>query len=235
MTTAGPSSISTTTFSDTQARASAAVETFANLVLAAPWGSVSKSELDLLIFTLLMDSGKFGVGASDFSVADQLRTTPARVRTLRFRYEQRTVRNDPAKLGLMMVPANFSFGKPGGDGYFDVSIHRTYLREYVASRLMARRSVIYERTPAVLTINREELVQIVVEAVGGTDWSYTEQGARAYEDLFIELTASKDKAAVDEAVNGLLAAVPRVWGVVGSFLPGHEDLRSLFAHIFNLH
>jgi len=222
------------TDADGQTMASAAVEAFAGAVLAAPWGSVSKGELDLMIFTLLLDSGKLDEDMSDFAIADKLRITPARVRGLRFRYEQRAARDDPNKLLAMMVPKNFSFGRPDGDDYFDVSIHRTYLREYFASRLMAQRSVVYERTPAVLTVNREEFVRILIDTVCGTDWSDSVEGMDAYSALMSDLAASKNKVEYDNALGRLLTKPPQVLSALSGAFATQRGLNSLMASVFGL-
>lgn len=66
-----------------------ALNTFLDEVRAVPWGTVSKTELDFLIFRLLVDRGDLSLARTDAALAATLLTTPARVRALRFRYEQR--------------------------------------------------------------------------------------------------------------------------------------------------
>jgi hypothetical protein len=210
----------------------AAADAFMEAVLEAPWGSISKNEIDLLIFTLLVDSKKVGKEASDFNIADLLSITPARVRTLRFRYDQRVVRTDPASLASMMVPANFSFGMTKEVDVLDVTIHRMYLRHYFVAQLEARRSMTYERTPSVLSINRQEFVRIVVDAVAGSSWAESESGQEAYLELFAELVNSKNEAEAQLAATRLIRGVPRVVAAISDGSGTEKAISSLFARLF---
>lgn len=65
------------------------LERFTEDVLGVPWGSLSKSEIEFRIFRLLVDEGKIKLEHSDVRIAQQLATTPARVRALRFKIQQR--------------------------------------------------------------------------------------------------------------------------------------------------
>ena len=71
---------------------------FTEDVVSVPWGSMARGELDFLVFRLLIDGGQYDLAASDFALANALLTTPARVRALRFRYEQRRSKEEPGRL-----------------------------------------------------------------------------------------------------------------------------------------
>lgn len=63
---------------------------FADSVLGLPWGSLSKGELEFQVFRLLVAEGRIGLhDKSDTALASDLAITPARVRSLRFKWEQR--------------------------------------------------------------------------------------------------------------------------------------------------
>lgn len=65
-------------------------EEFLDAVLDSPWGTVSKAELEFLVFSLLIKQERIDLKKSDTALSTQLRTTPARIRGLRFKYQQRT-------------------------------------------------------------------------------------------------------------------------------------------------
>jgi hypothetical protein len=54
------------------------VDVFAERVLREPWGTVAKSQLEQLMFTLLVESGKIRLDRSDFQLANDLQTSTAK-------------------------------------------------------------------------------------------------------------------------------------------------------------
>ncbi len=60
-------------------------------VLQAPWGTLSRAQLDYLLFELLVREGRIDLADRDFDIANTLRTTVTRARALRYRYEQETL------------------------------------------------------------------------------------------------------------------------------------------------
>jgi hypothetical protein len=212
---------------DEQADTSLAVDKFTKAMLDSPWGSVSKSEIDLLIFTLLMDSGRLGAHASDFSIADLLSTTPARVRNLRFRYDQRIIKEDPEKLASMMVAKNFSFASTKSTDVLDVTIHRTYLRHYFVSKLEERRAMTYERTPSVLSMNREEFVRILIEGATSPEWLESDAGSEEFSTLLQELLNSKNRSEAEGALARMANNLPAAAAAVSDGLGAATGLGGL--------
>lgn len=72
--------------------ASSAFNEFAAELLELPWGSLSKGELEFRVFQLLADTGKLELSRSDVELAQNLATTLAKVRALRYKSQQRKFR-----------------------------------------------------------------------------------------------------------------------------------------------
>ena len=58
-------------------------------MLGVPWGSLAKSELEFQVFRLLVAHGRIDLTMRDTALASKLEITPARVRALRFKWDQR--------------------------------------------------------------------------------------------------------------------------------------------------
>lgn len=71
------------------ALADAAFDEFTATVLGVPWGSLAKSELEFQVFRLLVAHGRIDLTMRDTALASELEITPARVRALRFKWDQR--------------------------------------------------------------------------------------------------------------------------------------------------
>lgn len=69
--------------------ATAAFNEFAETVLRVPWGSLAKSELEFQVFRLLVAQKRIDLAVRDSALAGKLEITPARVRALRFKWDQR--------------------------------------------------------------------------------------------------------------------------------------------------
>jgi hypothetical protein len=65
---------------------------FADDLLRIPWGSLSKSELEFRLFLLLVEAGKLKLEWSDVRLAQELSTNLTKIRTLRFKAQQRQYR-----------------------------------------------------------------------------------------------------------------------------------------------
>lgn len=64
---------------------------FAQVYFGQAMGSLPKTEIDLLIFTLLIDLGVISADGSVFAIARALNITPAKARNLLFRYQLRHI------------------------------------------------------------------------------------------------------------------------------------------------
>lgn len=65
---------------------------FADELLELPWGALAKSELEFRVFQLLSDTENIDLNRTDVQLAQDLATTQARIRSLRFKSQQRKYR-----------------------------------------------------------------------------------------------------------------------------------------------
>ncbi|HEY0247179.1 MAG TPA: hypothetical protein VGC45_02860 [Gryllotalpicola sp.] len=185
-----------------------AVTAFLDEVQGAPWGTLSKSQIDFLLFKFLIDVGRVSLLDSDFEIANRLQTTTARVRGLRYRYEQRAVNDDPAVLARLVIPENFVFDTAGVEGKLRVSIRSKYLREYFAAALARRRAIaLSETTPSVLVAPMRDFVEVLVGLSVSGDWIETPEGEKAQRQLVAELVGIRDAREYSSAVTGWRAAI----------------------------
>ncbi|MGO1959249.1 MAG: hypothetical protein ACTIKL_03810 [Canibacter sp.] len=78
----------------TQQVINTSTQEFADTVLRSPWGSLSKSELEFQVLRMLVAQGHVELEKkSDTALASELSITPARMRSLRFKWEQRLKRD----------------------------------------------------------------------------------------------------------------------------------------------
>lgn len=83
---------------------------FAQVYLAQSMGSLPKSEIDLLVFTLLIDLKVISADGSVFAIARALNITPSKARSLLFQYQLRHVdaQNGDQMVATTLAKANFS-------------------------------------------------------------------------------------------------------------------------------
>ncbi|WP_224278509.1 hypothetical protein [Nocardioides lacusdianchii] len=72
-----------------------------SLTVDAPFGSLSKGELELAVFSALVGAELVDSDDRPFRLAKALRCTPTRASSLVFNYRLRTLSSDPAKAGLL--------------------------------------------------------------------------------------------------------------------------------------
>lgn len=140
--------------SDKTARESS--EAFLNAVLDSPWGSMSKAELEFLVFDLLIKQGRVDLKKSDTALSTQLRTTPTRVRGLRFKYQQRTgvTLDASALLGSMQA-----FNAEHDDRVL-VTIDSVYLLGLLVDELRSRHYLVQrELTGGMIRVSLLDLVE----------------------------------------------------------------------------
>jgi len=110
---------------------------FAGAYLAPAFGARSKSEIDLLVFTSLVDAGALGATAPTYDIARAFNISPARVRTLVFNWQLRaTGQGFDLKAALMEALAKTRFAKDGE--YLTFGIESPLLREEIIARLKAK-------------------------------------------------------------------------------------------------
>jgi hypothetical protein len=174
--------------------AAESIEEFDADVLRVAWGSLSRAELDFLIFRLLVRSRKIDLKASDFAIANILRTTQTRVRALRRRFEQAEAEKGDAYLAQLLSPENFAFEKPDDSGYCRVQIASAYLREYFAEQLFSVGAIArQDLTPTVLTVPFDKFVKILVDLGINGGAIETQPSQDAYNKLVAELARNRTK------------------------------------------
>jgi hypothetical protein len=118
------------------------VERFLAEVRKAPWGTLAKSELDFLVFSLMTETGDIDLADSDSMIASDLLTTPARVRSLRFRFEQRRFQHlDEHELAEQIVRAIVPFSVDGERSLF-VHVESVYLLDRLIDQMRRKNRLV---------------------------------------------------------------------------------------------
>lgn len=110
-----------------------AMDRFIEAVLKVPWGTLSKTELDYLIFALLVEEGRIDLGQTDLEIAGTLFTTPTRIRTLRFRHEQRT----SPTLTAAQIARQITAHSVDGETSIFVQVESQYVLDHLKDRMRA--------------------------------------------------------------------------------------------------
>lgn len=129
-------------------------------LLSQPWGSMSRGELDFVVFRFLVEDGHVDLSSPDFEIAQELLTTPARIKALRFRIEQRNAKLGEIDLDSLIVPRNFIFAASTEPGWIRVRTESDYLRRRLQSELDALDALSEQRFDAkVLNVPIEAFTQ----------------------------------------------------------------------------
>lgn len=117
-------------------RLSASIAEFSDSILRLPWGSIPKVELEFKIFEFLVGQSKIDLtGQSDTALASTLFTTPARVRALRFKWEQRKMQNLTLQnMFEHVIPHEVT---PGGDELI-IRVDSTYVLDRLIDELRSQ-------------------------------------------------------------------------------------------------
>ncbi|WP_423917928.1 hypothetical protein ACPEEZ_09415 [Frigoribacterium sp. 2-23] len=145
------------------------LDAFASRVLSVPFGTLSKTETEFLVFRLLVEAGKIDLDSSEFVLSNRLLMTPARVRNLLYRYDQRVIESDPTQLAALVTAENTVIEAAVDTHHVRVRFRRGYLHEYVSTQLL-RRNVIAEvtLTPGLMTVPIFDLFFVLRGASAGT-------------------------------------------------------------------
>jgi hypothetical protein len=124
--------------------------------LAPAFGARSKTEIDLLVFTCLIDAGAIDPAGPIYDIARAMNITPTRVRTLIFNWQLRSTASG-VDLGAQLVAAlrKTRFGKDGT--YLTFGVESPLLREEITARLK-RKGVFADATFS------REIVRLPVDA-----------------------------------------------------------------------
>ncbi|MFA4952512.1 hypothetical protein [Brevundimonas sp.] len=100
------------------------------------FGSLPKSEIDLLVFSLLMTTGAIGSGASIYEIARCLNVTPAKARNLLFQHQLRTMSEEDIERSALIAVTTARFGVDGRKLTF--GIESPIVRSSVQARARAK-------------------------------------------------------------------------------------------------
>ena len=143
---------------------SIAISTFSNQLLSAPFGTLSKTEIEFLAFRLLVETGEIDLGSSDFVLSNRLLMTPARVRNLLYRYDQRLIEKEPSQLAKIIDASNTVLEAADRKGYVNVHFRRVYIRDYVVARLLNKQVIAEDQlTPGLLKVPIFDLFDVLGE------------------------------------------------------------------------
>jgi len=190
----------------TTPESSTATRDFLNTVMATPWGAVSKSELEFLVFELLVADERVKLSQSDTAISGVLRTTPARVRALRFRYQQR----QGASLDATVLLANMKAYANGSDDRVLVTIDRVYLMGLLVDEMKTRGFLVQrELTSGIIRVSLLDLFETLaalgtLKDVDGVDLIKQLNELRAAQRKKKTKTSLKVSAkAISEAAQGV--------------------------------
>ena len=129
---------------------------FVPAYLSPAFGSRSKSEIDLLVFSCLIEAGVVTIDGPEYDIARALNITPTRVRTLILNYQ---LRSTPPELDLQKdIVAALKKTRYSNDGkLLTFGVESPLLREEIAARLK-RKGVFPDASFS------KELVKLPVEA-----------------------------------------------------------------------
>lgn len=135
--------------------------------LKSPFGSLSKTETEHLIFSALVATGRVKLSDSTFNLAGQLRITKSKARSLVYAYELRTVGAVSAEFqGLRLTPqlvhvfkeCKFTYEAP----YITCPIDNQLARECLQEEFEQLNFIVeYGRNRSILKFTPEALFEIV--------------------------------------------------------------------------
>lgn len=124
-------------FAASQAQSRLFGESMLETLRRVPFGSLPKSEIDLALFRAFIDAGLLDLGMPVFELSRRLEITPARVRSLVYRYRLENQDDDLATLDQITTALSRSrFDLSAGHIVF--GIEDPYLRDSLAALLKER-------------------------------------------------------------------------------------------------
>ena len=182
---------------------------------------LSRAQTDYLIFKLLVDTGHVDRSLSDFELANELSTTMARVRALRFRYEQEEVKAKRGKIDSLLTGKFFLFEDAKESGKIRVVVKSRYLRDFLAAELQKLGAIaLTEMTPSTLLVTPKNFMKVLALAAstpGKREWVTSPEGEAAIDAFLQQVSDSKItgkmKARVEGVLRGAGASAQAVGGV----------------------
>lgn len=187
---------------------------FHDKYLSTPFGTLSKSETEFVLFSCLVDAGYVAPGAAIFDVARTLRVTPTRARNLVYQYKLRTMTADTelAELAAALTIVGFD----DENEIVTLGIEDPYLRDVLVARLKSanlftntsfNRELVqvklYQFVQAMYEVFSTDEMQVVLDKLQATD-------ARKRVDELSGLTKRALKAGTSGVVSGALGSAGRL-------------------------
>lgn len=156
---------------------------------------MAKSELEFLVFELLADTAEINPNQTDMQLASELETTPTRIRNLRFKYEQKKVRDVGADLYLNHIVVHEIQNKK-----VVITLASKYLRERLVDELQQRNHLVEQkRNDENLTVDPEHLFDTIESLPGNKTWQSDMRTKLA--SLAIELKKEKLKEKIQKKLD----------------------------------
>ena len=190
-------------------------------VFASPaFGAISKTEVDNLVFGLLVKAGALDPKSQVYEIARDLNVTPAKARNLLFQWQLRSMGNgDNLKDDLVAALKSVKFVKDGD--FLSFGVESPLLREELRSRL--KRMGIYADTSFSsdmirISVNhfveflddflgdaeKEEIRRALIKGSQNKDDSFKDVVLPALKDLAKKAVSVVEPELIDIAVRGLI-------------------------------
>lgn len=192
---------------------------------------LSKAQTEYLIFKLLVDTKHIDKRMSDFELANDLSTTMARVRALRFRYEQEEVKARKGKVDTLLDKNSILFEEAKESGKIRVVVRSRYLRDFLVAELQRLNAIaLTEMTPSTFLVTPKDLVTalvIVASKPDKRDWVETEEGAAAVQEFLDNLSDSSRTGKIRARASAVLRGAGATTEAVGALASIAAALQSL--------
>lgn len=169
-----------------------------SLTVDSPFGSLSKGELELALFSALVEADLVDPDDRPFRLAKTLRCTPARASSLVFNYRLRTLSSDPAEAGLLSAIRVVEDSEAAKQNRVILNVEDRFWREVLIDELK-NHDVFTDGS-----FNRERLVLSAKSFVSACEKAFGEEGARI---AVAVKQATKDgkKRSTGEVIQGLIS------------------------------
>ncbi|MDF7641607.1 hypothetical protein PT279_08410 [Bifidobacterium sp. ESL0784] len=195
-----------------------AVRAFYKKIRETPWGTASKTQLESLIFNLLIDAKVIegqGKEENDFNRANALGTTPTRIQSLWYKYYQLHEKND-LNIATILLSSDISISESVEKDKYDLQINNRFFLEYVKNWLRGKEQMVTQKslTP-VLTVGPIGLVEMFKDLAGTKNEDLDKEGLKRLQEILSYISESehnknveKDNQEHEEKIQTLLNQIP---------------------------
>lgn len=215
------------------------LEKFMDSIVDEPWGTLSRAQLNILIFQLLADEKRVDLAHHDVSIANQLKTTPTRIANLRYQYDQIYSKGDTERSNsyisdllkqteiiISKAPANSSVGTIS-ENPLAVYIDNKYLMNKIRQEVVDSKQIPWSGlTPNVIYIGATEFAQVFYNTFPnntGPDSVYLQKILKPLENIKDAEDDDQLKTLQHEIVKSGLNLLPRYAKGTYEFLKALHD------------